>query len=51
MLFVVVVVVVVVVVAAVIVYLVSRTHCNSTSNCNLKHEVVHSVTKQGPSVP
>ena len=50
MLFVVVVVVVVIFVA-VIVYLVSRTHCNSTSNCNLKHELVHSVTKQGPSVP
>ena len=32
-------------VIAVIVYLVSRMHCNSTSNCNVKHEVVLSVTK------
>ena len=35
-----------VVVVAVIAYLVSRMHCNSTSNCNFKHEVVLSVTKQ-----
>ena len=35
-----------VVVVAVIAYSVSRMHCNSTSNCNFKHEVVLSVTKQ-----
>ena len=40
------VVVVIVVFVAVIFYLMSRTHCNSTSNCNFKHEVVLSVTKQ-----
>ena len=35
-----------VVVVAVIAYSVSRMHYNSTSNCNFKHEVVLSVTKQ-----